>query len=66
MNSGWKFNSSSSQNPKLSNDKSRYLEKERNKEYPSSSNDMDTLLLDNATTPARIESSIVKLESVNC
>lgn len=33
---------------------------------PSSSDDMDTLLLDNATIPTRTEGSIVKLESVKC
>ena len=47
---------------KQSNVTSNYLEKERN--APSSSNDTDTLLLDNATTPAGIEGSIVKLEPV--
>lgn len=39
---------------------------ERNKERLISSNDTDMLLLDNAARPARIEGSIVKLESVKC
>lgn len=49
-----------------SNVTSEYLEKERKQERPSSSNDTDTLLLDNTTTPATREGSIVKLESVKC
>lgn len=68
MNSGWKFNSSSSRNQllKQSNVTSEYLEKEMKEECSSSSNDMDTLLLNNAATPARIEGSIVRPESVKC
>lgn len=44
----------------------KHLAKERDEEHPSSSNNMDTLLLDNATIPARVEGSVVKLESVKC
>lgn len=68
LNSGWKFSNSSSriQLLKQSNVKSKCVEEEGNKECPSSSNDTDKLLLDNATTPARSEGSIVKFESNFC
>lgn len=68
LNSGWKFKSRNSRNNSLkqNNVTNKYLENEKNQESPTDGNNMESLLLDKATAPVRIEGFIVKFESDKC